>query len=58
MKPPKSGRQSYQRGTMQVRIDEGTHRTLKIQAIRAGKTIKEYLEEVLIDYWDKEGVCF
>jgi predicted HicB family RNase H-like nuclease len=43
---------------MQVRIDSGVHRLLKLEAIRAGKTIKEYLEEVLANRWDEEGVIW
>lgn len=58
MKPPKSSLQIDNRTTMQVRIDSGVHRLLKQEATRARKTIREYLEEVLVDYWDKEGVCF
>lgn len=58
MKTPKSSLQIDSKTTMQVRIDSGVHRLLKLEATRAGKTIKEYLEEVLADYWDREGVCF
>lgn len=42
--------------TMQVRIDSGVHKILKIEATKAGKSIKEYLEEHLADIWDMEDV--
>lgn len=44
--------------TKQVRLDIGVHKILKIEAIKAGKSIREYLEEVLIEYWSKENVSF
>ena len=42
--------------TKQVRIDSGLHKILKTEASRAGKSIKEYLEEHLVDMWYEEGV--
>ena len=35
--------------TMQVVIDKGLHRLLKIEAINAGMTIREFLEGHLAD---------
>lgn len=50
--------QIHSKTTNEVRIDSGVHKILKTEASKAGKSIKEYLEEVLAEYWDKEGVCF
>ncbi|MFH1792612.1 MAG: hypothetical protein ABH819_03110 [Patescibacteria group bacterium] len=44
--------------TKQVRIDTGVHKILKIEATKAGKSIREYLEGVLTEHWDKENVSF
>lgn len=44
--------------TMQARIDSGVHKILKTEASKAGKSIKEYLEEHLIDVWNEEGVVW
>ena len=42
--------------TKQIRLDSGVHKILKIEASRAGKSIKEYLEDHLTDIWYEEGV--
>ena len=42
--------------TKQVRIDSGVHRILKVQSSRARKSIKEYVENILIEYWNKEDI--
>lgn len=39
-----------QRTTKQVRIDEGLHKLLKIDAAQRGESIREVLEGLLADY--------
>ena len=53
-----TSRQIDQRNTKQVRIDNGVHRLLKIEACKAGKSIREYLEEALAEHWNREDVSF
>lgn len=36
--------------TMQVVIDKGLHRLLKIESAKTGKTIRELVEECLAEY--------
>jgi len=33
-------------------MDAGWHRLLKVVSSKAGKTIKEFLEEFLSEHWD------
>lgn len=56
MKPPKTSPQIHSKTTNEVRIDSGVHKILKTEASKTGKSIKEYLEEHLIDWWNEEGV--
>jgi len=42
--------QSDTKTTKQIRIDSGWHKTLKIEAARQGRTIRELVEECLGDY--------
>ena len=53
-----TSRQIDRRNTKQVRIDGGVHTILKIEATRAGISIREYLEEVLVEHWNKKNVSF
>lgn len=48
-------RQSYNEPTKQVRIDAGWHQLLKLEATKASKTIKEFLEDILIDSFGPLG---
>lgn len=48
--------QIHTKTTKEVRLDYGVHKILKTEASRAGKSIKEYVEEVLQDLWGKEGI--
>ena len=48
--------QIHSETTKEVRIDSGVHRILKIEATKAGKSIRAYLETVLAEYWGKEEV--
>jgi len=50
----KTGRQSYRRETIQVRIDVGYHKLLKVQAARGGETIKDVVERALTELMDSE----
>lgn len=47
-------KQIYRNSTKLVRLDPGWHRLLKVQASKAGKSIKEFLEEFLSEHWDIE----
>jgi|GEM_PF-5950528 len=51
-------RQIDSKTTKQVRIDSGYHRILKVEASRDGKTIKELLEEYIVEGLDRDGVKF
>ena len=42
-------RQIDKKKTKQVRIDAGMHQLLKMTATRSGKSIKAFLEELLMD---------
>ena len=53
-----TSQQIDRRSTKQVRIDSEVHTILKIEATRAGISIRDYLEGVLAEYWDKENVEF
>ena len=48
--------QIHTKTTKEVRIDCGVHKILKTEASKAGKSIKEYLEDHLTDIWYEEGV--
>jgi hypothetical protein len=43
-------RQSDKKTTKQVRIDAGWHKLVKVEAAKAGRTIREVLEEALSQY--------
>jgi len=43
-------RQSDTKTTKQIRIDVGWHMILKMKATRAGKSIKQWLEDYLSDH--------
>ncbi len=42
-------RQSYKNLSKQVRIDSGLHHLLKLEAVKANRTIKGLLEECLAE---------
>jgi len=41
---------SDKKSTMQVRLDSGFHRLLKISAAKSGRTLKNVLEECIAEY--------
>lgn len=45
-------RQSDTKSTKQVRIDIGWHQLLKLEATKAGITIKELLDDILSGWFD------
>lgn len=46
-------RQSDKNNTKQVRIDNGWHKYVKVEAAKAGMTIRDLVEAALAEYLDQ-----
>ena len=51
-------RQIDEKITKQIRIDAGYHKIAKTEATKAEKSIKEYVETILVEFWDEEKVIY
>ena len=58
VKKYKAGRQSYQRETIQVRIDIGLHRIVKITASKTRETIRQLVEHYIYEGLERDKVSF
>lgn len=51
-------RQIDKKITKQIRIDAGYHKIAKTEATKAEKSIKEYVETILVEFWGEEKVIY